>query len=204
MPVSSNTSRSAPSSKVSPSSILPLGKEQSPGTNRRMIPPAARMRSLGASCGTINSPLKRYTSLTVDDSNAELWYYDVEFAKISLWLGYCNAARHHSFGVASRDLSSCGNRGGYRERDRRWRHLRHVSHPLGNRRPSVDGERHHDGRRRAELSRRHSWFPISTSWSSRSPALPRAVVRTGNRGGLRTPLARIAASLRAGRAVADR
>src|SRR5579863_5461825 len=55
-----------------------------PGTNRRMIPPAARIRSLGASFGTINSPLKRYTSLTVDDANAELWYYDLEFAKISL------------------------------------------------------------------------------------------------------------------------
>jgi len=42
------------------------------------------MRSLGASFGTINSPLKKYTSLTVDDGNVKLRYYDLEFAKMSL------------------------------------------------------------------------------------------------------------------------
>jgi hypothetical protein len=52
-----------------------------------MMPPAARMRSVGASFGTINSPLKRYTPLTVDDPNTELGYYDVQFAKISLSIG---------------------------------------------------------------------------------------------------------------------
>jgi hypothetical protein len=52
-----------------------------------MMPPAARMMSLGASFGTINSPLMRYTSPTVDDGNAKVRYYMVEFAKISLSIG---------------------------------------------------------------------------------------------------------------------
>src|ERR1039458_6364829 len=151
-------------------------------TKRQIMPPAARMRSLGASFGTINSPLKRYTPPTVDDGNANSWYYAVQFAKISLSIGYDNARRHDSIGVAPHDLSSRRHWRRNRQRDSGRGDLCDVSDVVGDRRVSVDGERHHDGRRGAELLGWDSRLPISTSRSSRpDPIADRSEERRGGK-----------------------
>src|SRR5664280_1080909 len=127
-----------------------------PATKRRMMPPAARTRSLGASLGTINSPLKRYTSLTVDDRVTKLGYCRVEFAKISLSIGYDNGCRHSSIALATTHLSARRNRRRRRERHCRWRNLCHLPHLARDGRVGADRERYDDRRGRAELPRGYS------------------------------------------------
>src|SRR5579863_6121209 len=175
-----------------------------PGTKRRTMPPAARMRSLGASFGTINSPLNRYTSLTVDDPATKVRYYGVEFAKISLYIGYDNAQRHHSPGMAFDRIFTRRSGRRHRQRHRRRWDLCHIPDVARNRRLGADGQRHDDGRCRTELPRRDSRLSLPTARSSRSDPFAGPVVPTRDRDGLFAPAARLAASLRARGAVADR
>src|SRR5665213_89630 len=89
-----------------------------PGTNRVTTPPAARMRSVGASLGTISSPLKRYTRLTVEDEVTTIVDYTSSGAIKPSYVAYGN-------GLVSSRLAHCLVHMSQVNRSFRWWAARH-------------------------------------------------------------------------------